>query len=239
MRAVTVVPGTPHSLALRDDAPEPAAGDGRALVRVLETGVCGTDVEIDDAQFGEAPPGSPYLILGHENLGRVERSPDGSGLASGRPRGGDGAASLPPAAAAPASRTSRTCASPASYLERGIKGLHGFMCDRYAESPALPDPSSRAARRRGRPRRAAERHREGRSSRPCASSSAWNGIRARRSCSGRGRSVSWPPRPAPARPRGHAGLARRPRLPRPRAWPRRWASVTSARRRPRSISSRR
>ena len=83
MRAVTVVPGRAHSLEVRDDVPDTRAEEGQALVRVLETGVCGTDVDIVTAQYGEAPAGSPYLILGHENLGRVEKAPAGSALAEG------------------------------------------------------------------------------------------------------------------------------------------------------------
>ena len=134
MRAVTVVPGTPHSLTVRDDVPEPARDDRRALVRILETGVCGTDVEIDAAQYGEAPPGSPYLILGHENLGRVERSPAGSGLESGD--------LVVATVRRPCPELCRSCIEgqqdmclTGHYQERGIKGLHGFMCDRYVEAP--------------------------------------------------------------------------------------------------------
>src|SRR5258708_20082206 len=83
MRAVTVVPGRAHSLTVRDDVPEPEGGDRQALVRVLETGICGTDVDIEAAQFGDAPPGSPYLILGHENLGVVEKAPPDGALGRG------------------------------------------------------------------------------------------------------------------------------------------------------------
>lgn len=134
MRAVTVVPGKAHSLTVRDDIPEPPHDDERALVRVLETGVCGTDVEIESALYGEAPPGSPYLILGHENLGRVERAVDGSGLAKG-----DLVVST---VRRPCPELCRSCLEgqqdmclTGHYLERGIKGLHGFMCERYAELP--------------------------------------------------------------------------------------------------------
>ena len=134
MRAVTVVPGKAHSLTVREDIPEPPIDDRRALVRVLETGVCGTDKEIDEALFGEAPPGSPYLILGHENLGRVERTPEGSGLAKG-----DLVVST---VRRPCPELCRSCIEgqhdmclTGHYLERGIKGLHGFMCDLYVESP--------------------------------------------------------------------------------------------------------
>jgi threonine dehydrogenase-like Zn-dependent dehydrogenase len=133
MRAVTVVPGRAHSLAVRDDVPDVQPREGEALVRVLETGVCGTDAEIDAALFGEAPPGSPYLILGHENLGVVERAPRGS-LAEG-----DLVVST---VRRPCPERCRSCVDDQQdmcltghYLERGIKGEHGFMCDRYAESP--------------------------------------------------------------------------------------------------------
>ena len=134
MRAVTVVPGRAHSLTVRDDVPEPPRDEQHALVRVLETGVCGTDVEIESNLYGEAPPGSPYLILGHENLGVVERTADGSAL-----RSGDLVVST---VRRPCPERCRSCTDSQQdmcltghYLERGIKGLHGFMCDRYAESP--------------------------------------------------------------------------------------------------------
>ncbi|HEV7502871.1 MAG TPA: glucose 1-dehydrogenase [Vicinamibacteria bacterium] len=136
MRCVTVVPGQAHSLRVRDDIPEPRPDDTQALVRVLETGVCGTDVEIEAALFGEAPPGSPYLILGHENLGLVERTPAGSGLAEG-----DLVVST---VRRPCPERCRACAEgqydmclTGHYRERGIKGMHGFMCERYVESPGF------------------------------------------------------------------------------------------------------
>jgi threonine dehydrogenase-like Zn-dependent dehydrogenase len=134
MRAVTVVPGRAHSLTVRDDVPEPPRDEQQALVRVIETGICGTDVEIESNVYGEAPAGSPYLILGHENLGVVERTPDGSAL-----RSGDLVVST---VRRPCPERCRSCTDSQQdmcltghYLERGIKGLHGFMCDRYAESP--------------------------------------------------------------------------------------------------------
>jgi threonine dehydrogenase-like Zn-dependent dehydrogenase len=142
MRAVTVVPGKAHSLAVRDDVPDPDPRRGDAVVRVLETGVCGTDAEIDAALFGEAPPDSPYLILGHENLGRVERAPEGSGLAAGD--------LVVATVRRPCPELCRSCLEgqqdmclTGNYLERGIKGLHGYMCERYAESPRylIPVPA--------------------------------------------------------------------------------------------------
>jgi threonine dehydrogenase-like Zn-dependent dehydrogenase len=75
MKAIAVLPGRPNSIHLRD-APTPGVADipnGRGvLVRVLRVGVDGTDKEINLAEYGAAPEGSDYLILGHESFGRVE-----------------------------------------------------------------------------------------------------------------------------------------------------------------------
>src|SRR6478736_8787354 len=82
MQALTVTPGEKDSLRLRG-IPEPPAGQGPVLVEGLAVGLCGTDTEIIAAEYGEAPPGQDYLVLGHENLGRVREAPQGSGLAEG------------------------------------------------------------------------------------------------------------------------------------------------------------
>lgn len=134
MKAVAVVPGTKDSLHVRSDAPEPVPAKDEALVRVVEAGVCGTDVEIHQGLYGEAPAGSEFLILGHENLGVVESAPTGSIVAAG-----DLVVST---VRRPCPERCRPCASDQNdmcltghFHERGIKGLHGFMSERYAESP--------------------------------------------------------------------------------------------------------
>ena len=135
MRAVAVVPGRHGSAHFRDDAPEPRPADGDAVVRVLEAGVCGTDVEIHEGLYGEAPPGSEFLILGHENLGLVESSPPGAHVQPGdlvvstvrRPC---------PERCQPCARSQNDMCVTGHFLERGIRGLHGFMSERYSESPA-------------------------------------------------------------------------------------------------------
>ena len=135
MRAVAVVPGRHGSAHLKDDAPEPRPTEGHAVVRVLEAGVCGTDVEIHEGLYGEAPPGSGFLILGHENLGVVESSPAGADVQPGdlvvatvrRPC---------PQRCPPCSRGQNDMCVTGHFTERGIRGLHGFMSERYAESPA-------------------------------------------------------------------------------------------------------
>jgi hypothetical protein len=74
MKAIAVLPGTQNSIHLRN-VPDPAVDDvpdGRGvLVRVLRVGVDGTDREINAAEYGAAPPGDDYLILGHESFGQV------------------------------------------------------------------------------------------------------------------------------------------------------------------------
>ena len=56
MRAITVIPGKPGSVALTD-MPEPPGEDGPVLVRTQAIGICGTDLEIINGDYGSAPPG--------------------------------------------------------------------------------------------------------------------------------------------------------------------------------------
>ena len=134
MRAVAVIPGRRDSLHVISDASDPQGNDDLALVRVLEAGFCGTDVEIHQGHYGTAPPGSPFLSLGHENLGIVTMSPAGSTLAAGdlvvatvrRPC---------PQMCAPCQAGQNDMCLTGDFLERGIRGLHGFMSELYTESP--------------------------------------------------------------------------------------------------------
>jgi glucose 1-dehydrogenase len=82
MRALTVVPGRTGSLAVID-VPEPDAAEGEVVVDGVALGVCGTDREIADGEYGWAPPGHERLVLGHESLGRVRTAPEGAGVAPG------------------------------------------------------------------------------------------------------------------------------------------------------------
>ena len=104
-------------------------------MRVLEAGVCGTDVEIHEGQYGEAPAGSPFLILGHENLGMVESSPAGAHVQPGDLVVATVRRPCPQACVPCASGQNDMCVT-GNFKERGIRGLHGFMSERYAESPA-------------------------------------------------------------------------------------------------------
>ena len=74
MRAIAVLPGKPNSIHLAE-LPKPSVHEipnGRGvLVQVLRVGVDGTDKEINAAEYGQAPPGYDFLVIGHECFGRV------------------------------------------------------------------------------------------------------------------------------------------------------------------------
>src|SRR4051812_25948534 len=82
MKAVAVLPGKSHSVHLRDvaapkltDQPHPhvcTVPAGRAVrVKTLQIGVDATDREINEALYGNAPPGGEHLVIGHESFGQV------------------------------------------------------------------------------------------------------------------------------------------------------------------------
>jgi len=141
MQAVTVTPGERDSLRILD-IPDVQRSDGQVVVRVLQGGLCGTDAEITSGLYGEAPAGSRYLVLGHENLGVVESAPAGSLSA------GDLVVSTVrrpcPEACLPCQSGENDMCLTGHYRERGIQALHGFMSERYAEDPryVVPVPAS-------------------------------------------------------------------------------------------------
>ena len=149
MKAVAVRPRKADSIELREVArPDPGAiPDGRGvLVEVLRVGVDGTDKEISEGLYGDAPGGDDFLIIGHENIGRVVEAGDGV-----------------PADLRPGALVVATVRRPGSsvydriglqdmttdevYFERGISHLHGYLAEFYAEDatylvpmpPALTD----------------------------------------------------------------------------------------------------
>jgi threonine dehydrogenase-like Zn-dependent dehydrogenase len=82
MRALTVSPRKADSLAVTE-VPDPEPGPHELLVEALALGVCGTDKEIANGDYGWAPADRDRLVIGHESLGRVTRSPAGSGFSPG------------------------------------------------------------------------------------------------------------------------------------------------------------
>jgi threonine dehydrogenase-like Zn-dependent dehydrogenase len=65
------------------DLPPPESTRTAMLVRGLAVGICGTDLEIFEGGYGEAPQGEERLVLGHESLGEVIEAPPDSGFVAG------------------------------------------------------------------------------------------------------------------------------------------------------------
>jgi glucose 1-dehydrogenase len=135
IKAIAVHPGKPGSIHL-EDVPKPSLDqvpDGRGvLVRVLRVGVDGTDKEINAAEYGAAPEGDDFLIIGHENFGVVEAvgpnvpdtiKPGGYVVASVRRPGSSiyGKIGL------------QDFTTDDVYYERGINLLHGYLTEYYVE----------------------------------------------------------------------------------------------------------
>lgn len=132
MRAIVVRPPAPGVDLV--DCPSPVLGRGMVRVAVRECGVCGTDYDIVQGRYGRPPTGTPYLILGHENLGIV-REVDAAvrGFAPGdvvvaTVRRGCGRCRF--------CRANRSdfCET-GEFTERGIVGAHGYMAEEYVEVP--------------------------------------------------------------------------------------------------------
>ena len=133
MRAITVIPGQQGSVAITD-MPEPPPGDGPVLVETQAIGICGTDLEIINGDYGWAPPGQERLIIGHESLGRVAEAAPGTGfdvgdLVVGIVRRPD------PVPCPPCAAGDWDMCTNGGYTERGIKARHGFASERYRIHP--------------------------------------------------------------------------------------------------------
>jgi threonine dehydrogenase-like Zn-dependent dehydrogenase len=143
MKAVAVHPGKPHSVHLRTDLAAPRLTDqphphvcripeGRAVrVQVLQVGVDATDREINEALYGNAPPGSDFLVIGHESFGRVvevgekvtEVVPGDYVSCTVRRPGGS-----------IYDRIGRNdITSEETYYERGINLCHGFLTETFVD----------------------------------------------------------------------------------------------------------
>jgi threonine dehydrogenase-like Zn-dependent dehydrogenase len=129
MRALTTLPGSAHTLRL-EQLPEPPAEHGEILVATRAIGLCGTDREISDGAYGEAPPGADRLILGHESIGRVLEAPAGSGFGAGDWVVGIVRHPDPVPCSNCAVGEWDMCRN-GLYTEHGIRARHGFGADHY------------------------------------------------------------------------------------------------------------
>jgi glucose 1-dehydrogenase len=129
MKALAVLPLSREVRLI--DTPEPAiAGPTEVKLRILEAGICGTDREITSFQYGTPPADSPHLVIGHEALGEV--TDVGSGVTGLAP--GDLAVLMvrrpcPHDRCAPCRRGRQDFCITADFMERGIKGAHGYMTE--------------------------------------------------------------------------------------------------------------
>jgi threonine dehydrogenase-like Zn-dependent dehydrogenase len=134
MKAIAVRPGAANSVHLAD-LPKPKLDDipgGRGvLVRVLKVGIDATDKEINEAKYGNAPPGYDFLVLGHESFGVVVET----GLSVSHVKPGDfvTATVRRPGGSIYDQIGSSDMTSEEVYYERGINLLHGFLTEYYVE----------------------------------------------------------------------------------------------------------
>jgi len=134
MKAISVFPGKPNSVHVAE-LPKPSLDqvpNGRGvLVKVLRVGVDGTDKEINAAEYGAAPPGYEFLVIGHEGFGQVEAvgpkvtelKPGDYVVATVRRRG----SSIYDLIGTNDMTTDDT------YYERGINLRHGYLTEYYVD----------------------------------------------------------------------------------------------------------
>ena len=135
MKAIAVTPGKAGSIHL-EDVPKPSVDqvpEGRGvLVRVLRVGVDGTDKEINAAEYGAAPPGDDFLIIGHENFGVVEEV--GPNVPDTMTPGTYVVASVRrPGSSIYGKIGLQDFTTDDVYYERGINLLHGYLTEHYVE----------------------------------------------------------------------------------------------------------
>ncbi|BAC89108.1 glucose 1-dehydrogenase [Gloeobacter violaceus] len=136
MKAIAVFPGQPNSIHLAN-LPKPGVDDvpgGRGvLVKILCVGVDGTDKEINAAEYGTAPPGYDFLVIGHESFGVVEAV--GSQVTE---------LSVGDVVVATVRRPGSSIYDRIgqydmtlddTYYERGISLRHGFLTEYYVDEP--------------------------------------------------------------------------------------------------------
>ena len=134
MKAVAVTPGKPNSVHLTD-VPKPSLNDIKdghgVLVKVLKVGVDATDREINDALYGNAPPGDSHLVIGHESFGVVQEV--GSKVRNIKPGDYVTATVRRPGGSIYDMIGTYDMTSEETYYERGINLRHGFLTEYFVD----------------------------------------------------------------------------------------------------------
>lgn len=135
MKAIAVFPGKPDSVHLAE-MPQPTVADvpdGRGvLVRVLRVGVDGTDKEINAAEYGAAPEGDDFLVIGHEGFGQVEAV--GQNVSELEPGDYVVATVRRPGHSIYDLIGTSDMTTDDTYFERGINLRHGYLSEYYVDS---------------------------------------------------------------------------------------------------------
>ena len=134
MKAVAVLPGQVNSVHLAE-LPRPEVTDvprGRGvLVKVLRVGVDGTDREINAAEYGAAPDGYPFLVIGHEGFGQVVEV--GSAVTELAPGDYVVATVRRPGTTLYDAIGTSDMTTDDTYYERGINLRHGYLTEFYVD----------------------------------------------------------------------------------------------------------
>src|SRR5918912_3467183 len=134
MKAIAVFPGQPNSVHLAE-MPQPKVSDvpdGRGvLVRVLRVGVDGTDKEINAAEYGQAPEGFDFLVIGHESFGQVEAV--GPAVTHVKPGDYVVATVRRPGTSIYDVIGTNDMTTDSTYYERGINLRHGYLAEYYVD----------------------------------------------------------------------------------------------------------
>jgi threonine dehydrogenase-like Zn-dependent dehydrogenase len=134
MKAIAVFPGKPDTVHLAE-MPKPSLDEvpnGRGvLVKVLRVGVDGTDKEINAADYGKAPAGSDFLVIGHESFGRVEAV--GPNVIEVKPGDYVVATVRRPGSSIYDLIGTNDMTTDDTYFERGINLRHGYMSEYYVD----------------------------------------------------------------------------------------------------------
>ena len=134
MKAISVFPGKPDSVHLAElnkPAVEEVPGGRGVLVKVLRVGVDGTDKEINAAEYGLAPSGYEFLVIGHEGFGRVEAV--GPNVTELKPGDYVVATVRRPGNSIYDIIGTNDMTTDDVYYERGINLRHGFLTEYYVD----------------------------------------------------------------------------------------------------------
>ena len=151
MKAISVFPGKPNSVHVAD-LPKPSLDqvpNGRGvLVKVLRVGVDGTDKEINAAEYGAAPPGYDFLVIGHEGFGQVEAV--GPNVTEVKPGDYVVATVRRPGKSIYDLIGTNDMTTDDTYYERGINLRHGYLTEHYVDDVEfiVKVPKGLEARRR-------------------------------------------------------------------------------------------